>query len=107
MVEAGLVERWLSNVMAWSRIKKLDDDTENAKAIVDMRKLHGAIVALIIGYCFGFVALLCELIHFKYVVKKNPDYDKYNLIEFYRNQSKKKSRKKEKVTNKKYKLSDK
>ncbi|XP_011309050.1 uncharacterized protein [Fopius arisanus] len=45
--------------------------------------LHGALVALGIGYSLGLLTLVIEIIHWKYFVMKNPAFDKYQMDIFY------------------------
>lgn len=83
VVENGFVDKWLSDVTEWSKIAELKDESASAKANVDLHKLHGALVALGIGYFLGFIALLIEQIHWKYFVMKDPAFDKYQMDVFY------------------------
>ncbi|XP_063974062.1 glutamate receptor ionotropic, kainate glr-3 [Diachasmimorpha longicaudata] len=83
VVEAGFVEKWLSDVTEWSKIAELKDESPAAKATVNLHKLHGALVALGIGYFLGFFALMIEQIYWNYFVMKNPAFDKYQLDVFY------------------------
>lgn len=85
MVEIGLVRKWLSDVMEWSKITESRQKSESETALVDLTKLYAAFVALAIGYFFSFVALLGEILYWKYVVLKDPTYDKYHLDTFYNN----------------------
>lgn len=85
MIEIGLVQKWLSDVMEWSKIKEAQQKSESEqKALINLRKLHGAFVVLAIGCFLGSIALLGEILHWKYVVLKDPAYDKYHLDIFYR-----------------------
>ncbi|XP_014483347.1 PREDICTED: glutamate receptor ionotropic, NMDA 3A-like isoform X2 [Dinoponera quadriceps] len=88
MIEIGLVGKWLSDVMEWSKITESRQKTESETALVDLPKLYAAFVALAIGYCFSSVALLGEILHWKYVVLRDPAYDKYHLDTFYKNNHK-------------------
>ncbi|THK33101.1 glutamate receptor U1 [Diachasma alloeum] len=83
VVEAGFVEKWLSDVTEWSKITELKDESPAAKATVNLHKLHGALVALGIGYFLGFLALIIEKIQWKYFVMKDPAFDKYQMDVFY------------------------
>jgi len=85
MTEIGLVRKWLSDVMEWSKISESQQKSESETALVDLRKLHGAFVALAIGYFLGFVALFGEILYWKHIVLKDPNYDKYHLDTFYKN----------------------
>lgn len=90
MTEIGLVHKWLSDVMEWSKIKE-SQVSEPEATLVNLRKLHGAFVALAIGYLLGFVALLGEIVHWRYVVLRDPKYDKYHLDVFYKSDDKPKT----------------
>ncbi|RLU21499.1 ObirIr68a [Ooceraea biroi] len=85
MTEIGLVRKWLSDVMEWSKISESLQNTKPETALVDLRKLHGAFVALAIGYFLGLAALLGEILYWKYVILRDPNYDKYHLDTFYKN----------------------
>ncbi|XP_032687660.1 glutamate receptor ionotropic, NMDA 3A-like isoform X2 [Odontomachus brunneus] len=85
MMEIGLVEKWLSDVMEWSKITESRQESDSEEGLVDLPKLHAAFVALAIGYFFSSVALLAEILYWKYVVLKDPTYDKYHLDTFYKN----------------------
>lgn len=91
MTEIGLVRKWLSDVMKWSKINESRLESTSETALVNLRKLHGALTALGIGYLLGFVALLGEILHWKYVVLRDPRYDKYHLDIFYNNINKSKT----------------
>ncbi|KAH1019572.1 hypothetical protein HUJ04_009368 [Dendroctonus ponderosae] len=69
MLEAGLVKKWLYDVMKGAVIP--DSDTDGTKALMNLKKMYGALVALAIGYGAGLLALLGELLHFNFTVKKN------------------------------------
>lgn len=88
MVEAGFVAKWLSDVTEWSKIVELRFKSPPEQTLVNLHKLHGALVALGIGYFFSFVALATEMFHWKYVVMRNPAYDKYQMDVFYSNRRK-------------------
>jgi len=88
MTETGLVRKWLSDVMEWSKINESRQKFKSETALVNLRKLHGAFTALGIGYFLGFIVLLGEILHWRYVVLKDPRYDKYHLDLFYRHKSK-------------------
>lgn len=83
-MEIGLVGKWLSDVMEWSKITESRQESDSGTALMDLPKLHAAFVALAIGYVFSSVALLAEILHWKYVVLKDPTYDKYHLDTFYK-----------------------
>ncbi|XP_029678028.1 ionotropic receptor 40a-like [Formica exsecta] len=85
MTEIGLVRKWLSDVMEWSKINESRQKSNSETALVNLRKLYGAFIALGIGYFLSFVALLGEIIHWRYVVLRDPKYDKYHMDIYYKN----------------------
>ncbi|XP_043282722.1 ionotropic receptor 21a [Venturia canescens] len=88
VVEAGFVAKWLSDVTEWSKIVELRYKSPPEQTLVNLHKLHGALVALGIGYFLSFVALATEIFHWKYVIMRNPAYDKYQMDVFYSNRKK-------------------
>lgn len=84
MTEIGLVRKWLSDVMEWSKINESRQKSKSEIALVNLRKLYGALTALGIGYLLSFMALFGEILYWKYVVLRDPRYDKYHLDKFYR-----------------------
>ncbi|KAL0099819.1 hypothetical protein PUN28_019910 [Cardiocondyla obscurior] len=91
MIEIGLVHKWLSDVMEWSRINEAQQNTKSETALVNLRKLYGALTALGIGYLLSFIALFGEILHWRYVVLRDPKYDKYHLDKFYKKNDKSKT----------------
>lgn len=87
LTETGLVRKWLSDVMEESKINEFQQKLESEKALVNLRKLYGALIALLIGYFLSFLALIGEIIHWKYVVLRDPKYDKYHLDIFYKSKT--------------------
>jgi hypothetical protein len=84
IVEAGLVKKWLKDVMlnivsADSTIKEEDSN----KPLMNLHKLYGAFVALGVGYLISVCALTGEKIHWQCVVKKSAMYDKYATNIYY------------------------
>lgn len=82
-VEVGLLHKWLKDVMEWSKITEMRQENQSEKALVNFHKLQGALVALAIGYFFSFLALAGEILHWKYIVMRNPLFNKYHLDVFY------------------------
>lgn len=91
MSENGLIEKWLSDVMEWSKINEARQKSSSEIALVNLRKLYVALIALGVGYFLGFAALIGEILHWRYVVLRNPNYDKYHLDTFYGNNNKPKA----------------
>ena len=87
-MEIGLVQKWLSDVMEWSKINEARQKSQPQRALVNLRKLYNAFTALGISYLLSFVALLAKILHWKYVVLRDPRYDKYHLDIFYRKDNK-------------------
>lgn len=55
-------------------------DYEGIKALMNMKKFVGALVALFIGYFLGIVLLVVEIVYFYYKVRKNPQFNKYSKV---------------------------
>ncbi|XP_072943470.1 glutamate receptor ionotropic, kainate 3-like, partial [Epargyreus clarus] len=87
IVEVGLVEKWLNDAM--HRIRSLDTSEEEIKAVMNLKKLYCAFVALAIGYSLSFLSLIGEYIHWNFVVKRDPTFDKYAIDIYYLNKNKK------------------
>lgn len=71
--------------MEWSKIVEIRQKTESEKALVNLRKLQGAFIAVLVGYCLAFMILIGEILYWRYIVLKNPKFDKYHLDKFYNN----------------------
>ncbi|XP_035734845.1 uncharacterized protein LOC118447232 [Vespa mandarinia] len=82
-IEVGLVNKWLSDVIYPLRLTERQQEKVSEKALVNLHKLYGALVALTIGYFFSLIVLLWEILHWKYIILNNPKYDKYHLDKFY------------------------
>ncbi|XP_018568048.1 glutamate receptor ionotropic, kainate 5 [Anoplophora glabripennis] len=79
VMEAGLIKKWLDDVMQNVLNAEVQTDNEHEiKAIMNMKKFSGGLVALGIGYFISIVTLLVEIIYFNSVVKKNPSFNKYS-----------------------------
>ncbi|KAL0842467.1 hypothetical protein ABMA28_014563 [Loxostege sticticalis] len=87
IVEVGLVEKWLNDAM--HPIKSLETNEEEIKALMNLKKLYGAFIALAIGYLISCIGLIGELIHWHLIVKRDPKFDKYALDLYYMNKNKK------------------
>ena len=83
-MEAGLVKKWLSDITQQSKILELRQEGIAQKALIDLDKLQGAVVALGIGYFVSILALATEIWHWKYIVLRDPNYNKYRMDLFYR-----------------------
>ncbi|XP_075969996.1 ionotropic receptor 68a [Anticarsia gemmatalis] len=87
VVEVGLVEKWLNDAM--HPIRVLETNEDEVKALMNLKKLYGAFIALGIGYFLSGVCLVGELVHWHFIVKKDPNFDKYALDLYYKNKNKK------------------
>ncbi|KPJ04976.1 Glutamate receptor, ionotropic kainate 1 [Papilio xuthus] len=87
IVEVGLFEKWSNDAMY--RINTLDTNDEEIKALMNLKKLQGAFIALAIGYFISLVIFISELSHWHFIVKKDPHFDKYAMDLYYINKNKK------------------
>ncbi|XP_059045267.1 glutamate receptor ionotropic, kainate glr-3 [Achroia grisella] len=87
IVEVGLVEKWLNDAMY--PIKSLQLNEEEIKALMNLRKLYGAFIALAAGYFLSCICLIGEVIHWNCVVKRDPYFDKYAMDIYYMKKNKK------------------
>lgn len=79
IIEAGLVSKWLSEA-----VRNFESNVEESQeALMDLKKMYGAFVALGLGYFIAIVALFGEIIYWKCVVVKSPLYDEYALYKLY------------------------
>lgn len=81
IIESGLVGKWLKD-----SIKEFESSVEEPpqEALMDLKKLYGALIALSIGYLLGAIVLIAEIIYWNYVTKASPLYDKYTLVNLYK-----------------------
>lgn len=81
VLEAGLIKKWLDDVMQNVLNTEIQtDNDQDIKALMNMKKFSGALVALGIGYFVSVLALLVEIVYFNYIVKKNPNFNKYSRV---------------------------
>lgn len=83
VIEAGLVKKWLNDVMLETIILESPQQVEEVKALMDLKKLYGAFVVLVAGYIISILALLIEIGYWYGVVKKDPLFDEYLLNCYY------------------------
>jgi hypothetical protein len=83
-MEAGFVKKWLSDITQQSKILEIRQEGTVEKVLIDLNKLQGAVVALGIGYIVSIIALIGEMWHWKYIVLKNPNYNRYRMDLFYK-----------------------
>lgn len=82
IIEAGLVEKWLNDVM-FPIYSVMSSEEESVKAIMNLKKLYAGFVALAVGFTLGLIILIGEIIHWKYVVKRDPNFDIYAMDVYY------------------------
>lgn len=87
VIEAGLVKKWLNDVMLETVILEEPQKIEEVKALMDLKKLYGAFVVLVAGYILSILVLLIEIGYWYGVVKKDPLFDEYSLNCYYTQQS--------------------
>lgn len=75
LIEAGLVQKWLSDSTEESA--RNDKSKMPPEAVFNLSKLLGGFVFLGCGYLVGMIVLLGEVVYFKCVVVKRPGFDKY------------------------------
>lgn len=80
IIESGLVDKWLRDAKQ-SYESSIEPDPQ--EALMELRKLYGAFVALGIGYTIALFTLIGEIIYWKCIVVKHPMYDKYFPQKFY------------------------
>lgn len=78
LIEAGLVQKWLSD--ATEESARNDKSEMPPEAVFNLSKLLGAFVFLGCGYLVGLIVLCGEVIYFKCVVAKRPGFDKYLIF---------------------------
>lgn len=75
LIEAGLVQKWLSD--ATEESARNDKSEMPPEAVFNLSKLLGGFVFLGCGYLVGLLVLFGEVVYFKCVVAKRPGFDKY------------------------------
>lgn len=83
VVEAGLVKKWLNDVMFKIRTTEAEREKLTIKALMNLSKLYGAIAVLLAGYVISICMLITELVIWYGFEKRRPDFDKYNLRVYY------------------------
>lgn len=74
----------MSDITQQSKVLELRQEGTAQKALIDFDKLQGAVVALLLGYILGIIMLAAESWHWKYIVLKDPNFNKYRLDSFYK-----------------------
>ncbi|CAH1104267.1 unnamed protein product [Psylliodes chrysocephalus] len=79
VLEAGFIKKWLDDVMQKVLNAEIQiEDTGSTKALMNMKKFSGALVALLSGYFISTIILIAEISYFYFRVKKNPNFNKYS-----------------------------
>lgn len=78
LIEAGLVQKWLSD--ATEESARNDKSESPPEAVFNLSKLLGGFVFLGCGYLVGLLVLCVEVIYFKCIVAKRPGFDKYLIF---------------------------
>lgn len=81
LVESGLTGKWLRDA---KRSYESSIEEEPQEALMELRKLYGAFVALGIGFGLASFALAVEVAYWRWVVVRRPDFDPYAMKRFYR-----------------------
>ncbi|KAK6637957.1 hypothetical protein RUM44_008380 [Polyplax serrata] len=78
IVEAGLVKKWLNDAMSQVLIADASSEEQPIKALMDLKKLYGAIITLFVGYGISLLLLIGEKLFWYITVVRHPMYDKYS-----------------------------
>lgn len=80
VLEAGLINKWLNDVMRKILTEGIQKKTEGQKALMNLNKMYGALVVLAIGYFLGFVALVGELYYYQRIEATKPGFNRYSKM---------------------------
>lgn len=80
LVEAGLTAKWLGDA---KRAYESSVEEEPQEALMELRKLYGAFVALGVGLAMASVALGVEVAYWRWVIVRRPDFDRHAMRRFY------------------------
>lgn len=80
LLEAGLINKWLNDVMQKILIEGTQEKTEGQKALMNLNKMYGALVVLAIGYFLGVIALVGELYYYQHIEATKPGFNRYSKI---------------------------
>lgn len=78
VIEAGLIKKWLKDTMADVLAADRTETTDGVKALMNVKKMFAALAALLIGYLASFLLFICEVLYWKCVVEKNPNFNRYS-----------------------------
>lgn len=80
MIEAGLVSKWLSDSI---KPADDDDDIDAQDALITLKKMYGAVVALGVGHLTGLLVLISEILYYRYwVLRRIHKRNQKNLAAF-------------------------
>lgn len=77
VLEAGLIKKWLHDVIDPTLNAEVFVYSDPTKALMNMDKFIGAVVALVIGYIFSTLMFLLEILYFTHFIAKHPYFDKH------------------------------
>lgn len=87
IIEGGLVGKWLADAMlptvTAEPLISESDSGDSGKALMNLKKLYGGLVALGIGYFISITVLAAELIYWHHIFTKSPKFDPYALRTYY------------------------
>uniref|UniRef100_A0A0A9WWV2 Glutamate receptor delta-2 subunit n=1 Tax=Lygus hesperus TaxID=30085 RepID=A0A0A9WWV2_LYGHE len=77
VIEAGLVKKWLRDVMVPTTVAEAPLSKVEVKALMNLKKFQGALVALSCGLFLATLALIVENVYWYRYVKRSPLFDEY------------------------------
>lgn len=78
IIEAGFIKKWIDNVMQKTYNTEIfTESTQEIKALMNLKKLYGALLVLFIGCFISIIILFIEIIYWNKTVKHHPYYNKY------------------------------
>lgn len=80
IMESGLISKWLSDSV--QRFEASEEQPPQ-EALMDLRKLYGVLIALVVGFSVALLVLIVENLYWRFVTKRNPLYDKYDAMKLY------------------------
>lgn len=80
LIESGLIGKWLLEARR-SYAASVEDEPQ--EALMELRKLYGALVALGVGHGVAAAVLAGEWLYWRFVVMRRPDFDRYAMARFY------------------------
>lgn len=86
IIEAGLVQKWLAD-----SVQKIgmNQGEESQEALITLKKMYGALVALGVGFLIALLILLTEILYWRYwVLKKLKKSNKISIVSIVNNENK-------------------